>query len=95
MAQQNSEMASGIVPGEHLQVAKAAGTGGTDVQTQTSFDPVPDLEKMREIYAHLKQLSQSDNALVQDASVLMLAIAHDVLRNIDVAHPPEHIAFYE
>jgi hypothetical protein len=64
-------------------------------ETQISFDSLPDLQEMREIYGHLKRLSQSDNPLVRDASVLMLALAHDVLRNIDVEHPPEHIALYE
>jgi hypothetical protein len=93
MTQQNSGMEARTVPGVHSQIAKATGAGGTD--GQTSFDPPADLQAMREIYAYLKQLSQSDNALVRDASVLMLALAHDVLRNIDVEHPPEHIALYE
>jgi hypothetical protein len=62
---------------------------------QTNLDPPSDLLEMREVYTQLKRLSQSDNPLVQDAGVLMLAIAHDVLRHIDVENPPEHIADYE
>jgi|GEM_PF-6909813 hypothetical protein len=55
----------------------------------------PEVEGIRTIYAHLKQLCLSENMLVRDASVLMLALAHDVLRNIDVEHPPEHPVAYE